>query len=211
MKNPLVPLALAMLIASSANGQLRITEVESTQAGGEHSDWWEVTNFGLTPVDLVGYKFDDSSGSIATSVTLTTSSLSLAPGQSVIFVESMTPEEFRTWWGTGLSAGAQIVTYTGSGVGFGASGDAVHLWDSTDVLVDQVTFGQATAGVSFGYDGGIFGALSQAGVGGAFVAFENGDVGSPGIAVVPEPSTTALLLTGLLALAYRFRRGRRQE
>lgn len=209
MKNHLLHLALATLVTASAQAQLRITEVESAQAGVQHSDWWELTNFGLSPVDLLGYKFDDSSSSIATSVTLTTSSLSLAPGESVIFVENMTPEEFRTWWGAGLNANAKIVTYTGSGLGFGASGDTVNIWDSTDALVDRVTFGQATAGVSFGYDGSTFGALSQAGVGGAFVAFENGDVGSPGIIVVPEPSTTALLLTGLAALAYRFRRTRR--
>jgi hypothetical protein len=199
---------LAVLFATSAGAQLKITEVESAQADGEHEDWWELTNFGSTPLDLMGYKFDDSSASVSTSVTLSTTSLSIAPGESIIFVENLTPELFRAWWGTGLSLDTKVISYTGSGLGFGGGGDAINVWNASDVIVDQVTFGAATAGVSFVYDAatGVFGNLSQLGVGGAFAAFENGDIGSPGIAVVPEPSTVVLLLGSLLVLVLRFRR-----
>jgi hypothetical protein len=208
MNNHLGSVVLAVLFASSASAQLRITEVESAQAAGQHGDWWELTNLGSTPLDLIGFKFDDSSAAIATSVTLSTVSLPIAPGESIIFVESLTPELFRAWWGAGLSLDTKVITYTGSGLGLGASGDAVNVWDASNVLVDQATFGAATAGVSFGFDAatGVFGGLSQLGVGGAFAAFENGDLGSPGIAVVPEPSTMALLLGSLLMLVLRFRR-----
>lgn len=208
MKNPIGTLALTLLVATSAQAQLRITEVESSSAGGAHQDWWELTNFGPSPVDLQGFKFDDSSSAIATSVVLSPNSLSLAPGESIVFVETLTPELFRTWWGPGLSLNTKIVTYTGSGLSLGGAGDAVNVWDSTDVLVDRVTFGQATVGVSFGYDAssGTFGGLSQLGVGGAFAAFENGDIGSPGgLTTVPEPSTYALLAGSLLVLVFRYR------
>jgi hypothetical protein len=203
--------ALAVFVAASAHAQLKITEVESAQADGEHQDWWELTNFGPSPVDLIGYKFDDSSSAVASSITLSTASLPIAPGESIIFVETLTPELFRTWWGAGLSLDTKVITYTGSGLGLGAGGDVVNVWDATDTLVDRVTFGQATAGVSFGYDvdTGIFGGLSQVGIGGAFAAFENGDIGSPGIIVVPEPSSLALLLGSLLVLVLRFRRSSR--
>jgi len=214
MKNYLPVIALAVVIIVPARAQLRITEVEPAQADGLHQDWWELTNLGSTPADLMGFKFDDSSTAIATSVTLSTSSLVIAPGESIVFVDTLTPDLFRAWWGPGLSLDAEIITYTGSGLGLSASGDAVNVWDASDTLVDSVTFGQATTGISFGYDPGanVFGGLSQLGAGGAFAAGQNGDIGSPGIATVPEPSvTTLLILGGFFILARSLRRPARTE
>ena len=196
MSNYLQAMIGAVLITASAQAQLRITEVEPAQADGLHQDWWELTNLGSTPVDLMGFKFDDSSATIANSVTLSTASLVIAPGESMIFVDTLTPDLFRAWWGPGLDLNTRIITYTGSGLGLSGSADAVNIWNASDTLADSVTFGQATTGVSFGYDlnANVFGGLSQLGIGGAFAALQNGDIGSPGIVVVPEPSTGKLLL-----------------
>jgi hypothetical protein len=215
MSNYLQSIVLFVLIVSPVQAQLRITEVEPAQADGQHQDWWELTNLGPAPVDLMGFKFDDSSAAIATSVTLSTSSLVIAPGESIVFVDTLTPEQFRTWWGPGLSLDARIITYTGSGLGLSGSGDAVNVWNAADTLMDSVTFGQATTGVSFGYDLGanVFGGLSQLGVRGAFAAVQNGDIGSPGIAMVPEPSPGRLMLIlgGFLIVARCLRRPARTE
>jgi hypothetical protein len=213
MSNSIRAIVMAALIAVPAQAQLRITEVEPAQADGLHQDWWELTNFGPEPVDLMGFKFDDSSAAIASSVTLSPTSLIIAPGESIVFVETLTPDLFRAWWGTGLDANARVVTYTGSGLGLSGSGDAVNIWNAADTLVDSVTFGQATTGVSFGYDLGAnaFGGLSQLGVSGAFAAVQNGDIGSPGIVVVPEPSSGrfVLILSGFFILARWLRRAAR--
>ena len=198
-------LALTTLAAGSAQAQLKITEVQSSEMAGLHQDWWELTNFGGETVSLKDYKFDDSSASLASAVVLSPN-LAIKPGESIVFVETLTPQEFRTWWGTGLSTEAQIVTYSGSGLGLSSGGDAVNVWNAQGVLVDSVKFGAATAGVSFGYNTAIktFGGLSVVGVGGTFVSAQVGDIGSP--AAVPEPTSLWLVGGGLALLALGSRR-----
>ena len=93
-------LALSTLAAGSAQAQLKITEVQSSEMAGLHQDWWELTNFGGETVSLNDYKFDDSSASLASAVLLS-ANLAIKPGESIVFVETLTPQEFRTWWGTG--------------------------------------------------------------------------------------------------------------
>jgi hypothetical protein len=194
----------AFLIASlpfTTIAQLKITEVESSEAGGVHDDWWELTNLGSSSVDLSNYRFNDDTGGFATGAFVLPSGLSIGSGESMIFVESttsqpMTVQGFRDWWGGGLSASAQIVVYSGSGFGLGSGGDQVNLWDSGGALVDGVVTTAATAGTSFVFDSaGAAGrspaGLSQAGNGGAFTAAQNGDIGSP--AVAPEPSVFSLI------------------
>jgi hypothetical protein len=169
---------------------LKITEVMSDPSTNGpfrgHNDWWELTNFDDFTVNLRGYRFDDSSATRAFAVTFT-NNFSIAPGESVIFVEGATPDAFRAWWGpVNLPANLQIVSYAGGGLGLSTLGDAVNLWnsgatDDSDTIASEV-FSTGTSGVSFGYnpDTQIFGDLSQAGIYGAWIAPENGDVGSPG-------------------------------
>jgi len=170
---------------------LVITEVSSSQAtnasGGSlgHNDWWELSNLDTFAVNLRGFRFDDSSVSLATSVTFT-NNIMIQPGESVVFVEGMTESEFRAWWGTQLSSDAKIISYSGPGLSFSSAGDAVGLWNAaaTDDS-DRVTtalFATATTGVTFGFDPGAktFGESSVANVHGAFRAASLGDVGSPG-------------------------------
>lgn len=201
-----------VVVASNALGQIThsvslevtrrpklvITEIMPSQntngptAG--HNDWWELTNFDDFTVDMTGYRFDDSSAQLAAAITLT-NSIHIAPGESIVFVENSTPEEFRAWWGMyGIQTNVQIISYRGPGLSLSSLGDAINLWnqgatEDFDTIASEV-FSTATMGASFGYDlaNKAFGGLSFPGVQGAWTAWELGDVGSPGTVQNPvEP------------------------
>jgi hypothetical protein len=184
---------------------LVITEVMSSEARSINgstlatSDWWELSNLGNFPVNLQGWRFDDDHNSFADADTIT-NNVTIAPGESIVLVEAMSPDDFRTWWGPqNLPARLQIITYPS--IGFSSSGDAIYLWNAaanavTDTVA-SVTFSTATRGVSFGYDpvAKTFGALSVAGQSGAFAAVVNSDLGSPG-AILNLPRFTGLNFNG---------------
>lgn len=200
---------LVLLTLTQAHAQLKVTEAMSSEGGTSNygQDWFELTNFGTSALNISGYKMDDNSGGFAAAVTLN-GVTSIAAGESVIFVESQssTPStiasivnNFETSWfgSTGNTpAGLQIGNAIDGGIGLSSNGDAVNIYNTSGTLIDGVTFGVATGGVSFGYDPstGTFGALSVAGTNGAFVA-PSGEVGSPG--AVPEPADSALIVCGL--------------
>jgi hypothetical protein len=198
------------LLPLGSQAQLRITEVESSENGGKKPDWWELTNLGNSPVDITGYRMDDDSASFALSVALS-GVTSIDSGASVAFFEvagttPLTIQGFRDWWG--LNSSVPVGTYSGSGVGLNNSGDAVNIYTSTGALVDGVILGTATKGVTFGWDPvtRALSGLSQLGVNGAFTAAQDGDIGSPGVVVAPEPSAWMILGLGLAGLFMRRRR-----
>ncbi|MCI0539687.1 MAG: immunoglobulin domain-containing protein [Verrucomicrobiales bacterium] len=166
--------------------QLVLTEIMSSSSTNvaEHADWWELTNLGTFPISLKGFRFDDNSETLAAAFTFT-NDVSIAENESVIFVEGLTPEEFRNWWGPeNLLPNLQVITYRGNGLS--SAGDAVNVWnaaatDDADKLASAV-FSTATMGITFGYnsDAGQFGEPSIAGQFGAFAASSGGDIGSPG-------------------------------
>jgi hypothetical protein len=164
---------------------IRITEVMSSEAPGTLSkrDWFELTSFHPTAVDLSGWRFNDGTGGFPDAYVITNSVIIL-PGESIIFVEELSPQDFLAWWGpTNFAPGTQIVTYSGAQLSFSSLGDSLRVWDRTNALpVTEVTFGPAAAGVSFGYnpDTEQFGEPSVVGVHGAFVSADGLDVGSPG-------------------------------
>ncbi len=181
--------------------KLSITEimpVQNTNGGFRgHNDWFELTNFGQEAADLTGYRFDDSSATLAAAITFT-NQLSIAPGESIVFVENMTPEAFRDWWGPGnFKSSQQIVTYRGAGLSLSSLGDAINLWNSGatqdfDTVASEV-YSTATNGVSFTYnlETQIFGDRSVEGEAGAWTSYENGDIGSPG--AIRNPSNPRIL------------------
>ena len=177
---------------SGPNTVLIISEVAPWSSGNSPvgADWFEVTNIGTNAVDITGWKMDDNSNSFATSVALS-GITSIAPGESVIFIESSTPSTvisaFRNnWFGTGTTT-VQIGTYSGSGVGLSTGGDAVNLFNATGQLQASVSFGASPAGpyATFNNGAGInnntISSLSVVGVNGAYIALNSPtEIGSPG-------------------------------
>jgi hypothetical protein len=206
MKRRILPLVLLLATAvAQLTAQLAVTEVHSSQSltgdAAIHADWWELSNFGSEPVDLTGWIFNDSNGGITTGA-VTLPALQLAPGEAMVFVDSLESVVFRNWWGAGLDGGVQTFTYSVTGIGLSSSGDGIRLWrpgaTATTPPVLSVDFGAAGTNTStFQPDPltGLLTARSEAGVAGSFVAFDNGDAGSPGI----RPSSVALSVLSLSA------------
>jgi hypothetical protein len=174
-------------------GHLIVSEVAPWSSGNSPvgADWFEVTNIGAGPADITGWKVDDSSESPVAALPLT-GITSIAPGESVIFIETADLAGARTtflntWFGANPPAGLQIGSYTGGGIGLSTGGDAVNLYDSAGVLKVHVPFGVSPTGPIFqtfdnaaGLDGVIISQLSVAGINGAFVAADGTETGSPG-------------------------------
>ena len=243
MRSParrIVSLAFAICcLASPALAQistLRITEAMSSSGVGGTADWWEVTNYGSSAVDITGWKVDDSSFTSGSSVALN-GITSISAGESVAFLETTTLDSgtvatlissFRTFWG-GSAASAQIGYYAGSGIGLSSNGDGLVMFSGTTETTPRVTFGAATTGASFyyGYDAAgdpttspnTNAIVSTVGTLGGQITFASAtistaqNIGSPGTAVaVPEPSSVALLAIGAgTGVALVLRRTRRRS
>jgi hypothetical protein len=198
-----------------ARPDLRITEVMSNPSGGAGTaDWWELTSFESQPVSLTGWRFNDNGGGLNDPFTIT-GPLSIAPGESIVFVENLNVAQFQSWWGTNLAAATQIVPYAGNGLSLGANGDGLRLWDNATAnvadTVASVDFGASPTGVTFTYDlatQGLSG-LSQAGVNGAWRSALGNDVGSPGrIRAVPlAPVLRVQLQPATVRISFEARAG----
>lgn len=151
----------SFVLPDSAAAQLRITEAMSSSAGTGFvgtQDWFEVTNYGGAPVDITGWKVDDSSF-LSTAALALNGVTSVGPGESVIFCEIPSAVaagaeagelvNWRSYWG-GTAATAQVGWYRGSGIGLSSSGDGLVLFNGSNAeSTPRVSFGAATAGSSF--------------------------------------------------------------
>ncbi len=232
MRSPLacrlLAVAFCLTAATPAFAQLstlRITEAmsQSGTTGTVTADWFEVTNYGSSAVDLTGWKMDDSSFDSTRAVALNGVS-SIGAGETVVFVETSSPltviPDFQSFWG-GSAATATIGSYTGGGVSFSSGGDGIVLFNSGSAeATPRVTFGAATLGSTFYYQYASNGdpttspntnaIVSTVGTVDGQVTYLSANtvtqnIGSPGTAInaVPEPSTVALGSIGLAILAAR--------
>ena len=173
-----------------------ISEVAPWGSGNSPAaaDWFEVTNNGATTLDITGWKVDDSSNSFAASLALT-GITSIAPGESVIFLESSLSNPAATvvanfkslWFGSNPPAGLQVGTYQGTGMGLSTGGDAINLYDTAGVQQANVVFGASpttlfkTFNNAIGLNNTTISVLSEVGVNDAFVALnDSNEIGSPG-------------------------------
>ncbi len=222
-----------LLVAGSSRAAIVITEVDpsgsSTTSNTYNADWFELTNTGTTAQDITGWKMDDNSHAFGSAVAIR-GVTSIAPGQSVVFVEGTATgttaptdatidaafENF--WFGANIPAGFTIGNYGGAGVGLSQTADEVNIYNAGGTEVVGVGFGVSATGVSFDNAAGIGSATqpdplistpSVVGVNGAFssanaVAGQPNEIGSPGVVPVPEPASASLLgLTGLALLGRR--------
>ncbi len=204
--------------AYAAGEAIRITEVAPWGSGnGPYAaDWFELTNVGTVALNPSTWKFDDSSPLFSTALSLT-GIVSIAPGESVIYMEvgaATTPAAvaaaFRTsWFGVSAPAGLQIGTYSGSGAGLSTGGDAVNIFDGAGVVITGVTFVATPSGPPFAsFDNaagasGAISALSVAGTNGAFLSVDAPTatpptaihgIGSPGKIANPTSSSSTTTL-----------------
>ncbi|MDP0490273.1 MAG: choice-of-anchor I family protein, partial [Verrucomicrobiota bacterium JB023] len=122
--------ALGTNLASAAPAYL-VTEIHSN---GAH-DFWELTNIGDETGDLTGFSWDDDS--MAAGTVSIPDGTSIAPGESIIFLED-DPATFRSYWG--LPESVQVYNSpTDSVPGFG-SGDTVYLFDASDNVVASLSY-----------------------------------------------------------------------
>jgi hypothetical protein len=193
-------------------------------------DWWELTSFESEPVSLNGWRLDDGGGRLANAYTVA-NDVVINPGESVVFVERLTMDQFQAWWGTNeLPAGLKLITYSGSGLGLSSGGDGVRLWDAGATVdantVAKVDFPAGDPGVSFNYDpeAGTFGGLSVPGVNGVYQAPGSIDaelnttyknLGSPGriragdvLPPLVAPRVTVIVVNDQVTLGFTAQAGR---
>jgi len=207
---------LSLTMTVGPKPRLVITEVMPAGSGETgHADWWELTSFDSRPYNLRGWRWDDSSHSLApNNAYIFTNDIVIHPGESVIFVEGMTPDAFRTWWGTQLPANLQVVSYAGGGLGLSQTADEVNVWNALTLPGNElferiagVNFAQTYLGSTLIYDpenppvGGVMGVFSTNSVlgeaaNGVFVAAVGGSHGSPGYVVAPVFPNAAITNNG---------------
>ena len=182
---------------------LRVTEVQTAPGSPTGDDWWELTSFETSPLDLSGWRFNDDSGDLTSTFTLP-AGLVINPGESLIFVDGRSEAQFRAWWGDAVPPRARVITYSGSGLALGPNGDTIRLWERSAVSVSdtilQTRVGTATTGVTFTYnpESDEFGQLSLLGVNAARRSATGTDTGSPG-AWLPPPVAPDLEIVRLAA------------
>lgn len=116
--------------AVAASAKVLVSEVNSNADGG---DFFELFNYGTTPVDLSGWGWTDSSGALPSAFPAGTS---LAAGARLVVLNETTPEAFRTAWG--LQASTAVILVAGQGLG---KGDAVLVYDANGYLAAAMNYG----------------------------------------------------------------------
>jgi hypothetical protein len=225
--------AATLFVTAPAKAQIIITEVDPSGSAtsnngynnGYNQDWFELTNYGTSAVNISGWKMDDNHDSTSAAVALT-GVASIAAGQSVVFVEdtgttaaAVDAAFEQSWFGSNVPTGFTIGNYGGSSVGLSQSGDAVNIYNSSNVLQAGVQFGVSAAGVCLdnsvaqlsgttgtGSSDPTISTNSAAGVNGAFVTTGGHEIGSPG--AVPEPKSWLLGATSvaIFLVIHRLRR-----
>ncbi|MCS4294797.1 putative extracellular nuclease [Comamonas sp. BIGb0152] len=123
-------LSFTVSSAVAATAKVLISEVNSNADGG---DFFELFNYGTSPVDLSGWGWTDSSGAVPSAFPAGTS---LAAGARLVVLNETTPDAFRTAWG--LQASTPVILVAGQGLG---KGDAVLVYDANGYVAAAMNYG----------------------------------------------------------------------
>jgi uncharacterized protein YjiK len=122
---------------------IQITEYSYSSGNGE---FVEFTNTGNTSVDMTGWSFDDNSR-LAGSFSLSGFGI-VKPGESVIITETVDATAFRTAWGLPATVkvlgGSNVAKVVGGSDQALQRADEINLYDNNNVLVDRLTYDDAT-------------------------------------------------------------------
>ncbi|MCS6772119.1 MAG: lamin tail domain-containing protein [Kiritimatiellae bacterium] len=182
-----------IIVQTAAVATIRITEVMSKSSHPADRDWFEIYNYGDSPVDLTGISWDDDSNIPGSGHF---NGYVIPPGGTYVISARPAGTEsiFLQEWGLPSNA---PVWCAGPAVfqNFSSAGDALYIYDQYGLEITSVVIPPATIGYSFEWagDGSNLG-LSVAGENGAYIAPDNGegspgtDVASPGYALPVHPT-----------------------
>ncbi|MFN3260140.1 MAG: choice-of-anchor I family protein, partial [Pikeienuella sp.] len=120
--------------AAPGTFDLQITEIWPGNEPGANltEDWFEVTNFGTVAWTIAdGALFFDDESAAPGDADMLMGVTEIAPGESVVFVDDASADEFRAIWGAVIELG-QVGTYAGAGLGQGGDAVALFLDDEGD-------------------------------------------------------------------------------
>lgn len=149
-----------------------------------NGDWFEIINYGSTPISLNGFSWDDDK--LRPGANIFPNGITIAPNEAIVVWDGLQANraDFATMWKMPANA-VQILcrdqfTGTGGFPGLGTSSDLVVIYDSLGREIMRSEWTNGTPGFTFNFDtAGTNLGLSVNGVNGAYTS-NDGDVGSPG-------------------------------
>lgn len=105
------------------------------------ANWWELTNLGTNTVHIKGFRHVDRA--LISGAKTVTNNVIIQSGESVIFVDQLTRDEFISWWGkTNLPPDLQVITY--GGYGLDRWSETIHVWSAAGSLLTSVSYASPT-------------------------------------------------------------------
>ena len=175
-----------IVVAVPPSYDLAVTEIMANSNDADaavNADWFEITNYGTTSINLGGFSWDDNTNVAGSSVF---PAINVAPGEAVVVWAGTAANEaaFRTRWimhpSTQVVVSSQL---TGAFQNLSSSADAVVLYDTSATAVEicNAIYNSTLPGKSVEFDtaNAVYLGNAVVGVRGAWASLGN-DVGSPG-------------------------------
>jgi hypothetical protein len=175
-----------IVVAVPPTYDLAVTEIMANSNDVDatvNADWFEITNYGTTAINLGGFSWDDNTNVAGTSVF---PAINVAPGEALVVWAGTAANEaaFRTRWimhpSTQVIVSSQL---TGAFQNLSSSADAVVLYDTSATAVEicNAIYSSTLPGKSVEFDtaNAVYLGNAAVGVRGAWTSLGN-DVGSPG-------------------------------